>query len=530
MRQTLLRIPLDADWSFGFFQVPGFGLGLLLVLWILLGGYWLYRNRAEIQVGRLLVPGLLWFLVAYAIVIIPGWVQSGPRSVIAAQTMMIDQQTTSRQSLEQYKIRGNAYQQVYEYENAANDFQAMIDQAPDLDAGYLELAWLRATCPDPEFRDGEKAVNLAQSALETARTKTAIHYDTLAAAYAEAGDFEKAVLAEQGAAKAAEASVDPVIRERLQGIRNRLQQFTQQQPHRESRFVESFPQSLPIRGYGFLMFLGFIGAGLTASRLAARVGITSDVIWDLGIWGLLGGIVGARLFYLVQYHERVFGGKSGMALLTAPFELQEGGLVLLGGVLMGSAVFVGYCLYRGLKPLLMADIALPGFFVALAFGRLGCLMNGCCYGDRCELPWAIQFPLGSVPDMALVIRGFVSPDSPASMALHPSQIYSSLNALILAFLTATYFRYRNRDGAVLALGMLTYPITRFAIEYLRGDEMGQYGTGFTISQLVSIGLFTGGLVYLFWLSRRPRTITPIQAPNPKAPHTNTKQPASAAAG
>lgn len=530
MRQTLLRIPLDADWSFVFFQVPGFGFGLVLVLWILAGGYWLYRNRAELQVGRVLVPGLVWLAVAYAIVMIPRWVQKTPRSVIAAQTIAINEQMKSRQLLENYQIRGKAYEQVYEYENAAQDFQAMIEIAPDHEAGYLELAWLRATAPDPDSRDGQAAVQLAQSALETAKTKTALHYDTLAAAYAEAGDFERAVPAEQAAAKLAERSPDPLIRERLQDIRNRLEAYSAQKTYHEPRFAQTFPQSLPIRGYGFMMFLGFIGAGLTASRLAARVGITSDVVWDLGIWGLLGGIVGARLFYLVQYHERVFGGKSGLALLTAPFELQEGGLVLLGGVLMGSAVFIGYCLVKGLKPLLMADIALPGFFVALAFGRLGCLMNGCCYGDRCELPWAIQFPLGSVPDMALVFRGFISPESPFSMALHPSQIYSSINALILAFLTATYFRYRQRDGAVLALGMLTYPITRFAIEYLRGDEMGQYGTGFTISQLVSLGLFLGGWIYLFWLSRRPRTLTTAHVSNPQEAPANPKQPASAAAG
>ncbi|MCA9069656.1 MAG: prolipoprotein diacylglyceryl transferase [Planctomycetaceae bacterium] len=382
MRQTLLRIPLDADWSFGFFQVPGLGFGLLLVLWVLMGGYWLYRNRAEIQAGRLLVPGLLWLLVAYGIVVIPGWVQKGPRSVIAAQTAVIGDQTKTRQSLEPLQIRGKAYEQVYEYENAAQDFQAMIDVAPDYDGGYLELAWLRATCPDPEIRDGEKALGLAQSALGTANVKTAIHFDTLAAAYAETGDFEKAILAEETAAKAAELSPDPAIRARLQDIRQRLEKYTHQQPHHEARFAQTFPQSLPIQGYGFMMFLAFLGAGLTASRLAARVGLASDLIWDLAIWTLLGGLVGARLFYIVQKRDQVFGGKSGMDLVWAPFQLQEGGLVLLGGVLLGSVVFIGYCFARKWKLLLMADIALPGFFVALAFGRLGCLMNGCCYGDR----------------------------------------------------------------------------------------------------------------------------------------------------
>ena len=130
-------------------------------------------------------------------------------------------------------------------------------------------------------------------------------------------------------------------------------------------------------------------------------------------------------------------------------------------------------------------------------------MNGCCYGDRCELPWAIQFPIGSVPDTALVSRGFVLADETLVFGLHPSQIYMSLNAVVLAVLTHAYFRYRHRDGSVLALGWLAYPITRFVIEFVRGDEMGQFNTSFTISQWVSMGLFVSGLMYLGWLMRRP---------------------------
>jgi phosphatidylglycerol:prolipoprotein diacylglycerol transferase len=243
----------------------------------------------------------------------------------------------------------------------------------------------------------------------------------------------------------------------------------------------------------------------------------------LGILALIGGIVGARIFYLVQYHEHLFRDKSGLEWLLVPLQLQEGGLVLLGGLIFGSVIFLGYAYHRKLNPLLMADIALPGFFVALAFGRLGCLMNGCCYGDRCELPWAIEFPLGSVPDMALVIRGFVAPESLESMPLHPTQIYSSLDALILAVLTIIYFRFRGRDGEVLALGMLTYPITRFSIEYLRGDEMGQFGTGLTISQLVSLGLFLSGLAFAFWLGRRPRQAAPGKSIPPRQTAERSKE-------
>ena len=83
-----------------------------------------------------------------------------------------------------------------------------------------------------------------------------------------------------------------------------------------------------------------------------------------------------------------------------------------------------------------------------------------------------------------------------------TSLSGSLNALLLAFLTARYFRLPHRDGAVLAVGWLTYPITRFVIEYLRGDELGKFNTSLTISQWVSIGMLLSGIVYTTWLTRQ----------------------------
>ena len=141
---------------------------------------------------------------------------------------------------------------------------------------------------------------------------------------------------------------------------------------------------------------------------------------------------------------------------------------------------------------------MPSFFIGLAFGRFGCFLNGCCYGDHCTLPWAVTFPHGSVPFAALVARGFLSPDAAASLPLHPTQLYSVMNAFVLAFLTAMCFRHRRCDGAVLALALIVYPFTRIVIETLRGDEMGQFGTGLTISQLLSCGVMAVGIGLGAW--------------------------------
>lgn len=259
---------------------------------------------------------------------------------------------------------------------------------------------------------------------------------------------------------------------------------------------------LPVYGYGFMLFVGFILATWWAGRRAAHVGLSNDHVWDGAMCLLIGGIVGARVWYLVQYGGRVFAGLGLRESIQAVFQLQEGGLVLYGGIVGGSILFALYSRAKGVRALLLADVLVPSFFVGLGFGRLGCFLNGCCFGDRCELPWAVQFPQGSVPYEILLSRGVIPPDAVASLPLHPTQVYSAINAFLIAALLHAYFRYRPRNGSVVALAMATYPITRFVIELLRDDELGQFNTGLTISQWFSILLCPIGLAFVFWLSSR----------------------------
>jgi phosphatidylglycerol---prolipoprotein diacylglyceryl transferase len=247
------------------------------------------------------------------------------------------------------------------------------------------------------------------------------------------------------------------------------------------------------------------------ARRVRRLGIESETAWDLGLWLFAFGLFGARLFYILQYPGRVFfhpdgSGKSFGELLAAPFSLWDGGLVVVGCIPFAVAGFFLFCHRRKLRPLAVGDAVIPSFFIGLAIGRIGCLLNGCCWGDRCDLPWAISFPRdGGVTFGALMSAGFLPPDATWTFPLHPTQLYSALNALVLAALTAAYFRTRPKPGSVAALGCLLYPVSRFLIEFLRGDEMGQFGTALTISQWYCIGLFGVGLVFTAWLNRH-RTI------------------------
>ncbi|MEX0725062.1 MAG: prolipoprotein diacylglyceryl transferase [Planctomycetaceae bacterium] len=262
--------------------------------------------------------------------------------------------------------------------------------------------------------------------------------------------------------------------------------------------------ALPIYGYGFMLFVAFVAGGWLATGRAKSVQMDPNWIWDAGLWMFVGGIFGARLFYCVQYPKIVFGGKSGLPLLLAFFDLPSGGIVLYGGVIGGGIAFFLFCHRKKISPLKLADVLAPSVFVGLMFGRIGCLLNGCCFGDRCELPWAIEFAKGSVPYDVLLSRGFLTGAERATFPLHPTQVYSAINALFLAILLTVYYPRRSRDGAVLALGWIIYPVTRFMIEFLRGDEMGKFGTSFTIAQWVGVGLFVSGLVFWQMISRQPQ--------------------------
>ena len=129
-------------------------------------------------------------------------------------------------------------------------------------------------------------------------------------------------------------------------------------------------------------------------------------------------------------------------------------------------------------------------------GRIGCFLNGCCWGDACQLPWAVQFPRDSGPWRSEVARGLIAPSSEHSLPLHPTQLYSTIDGFVLMFLLLTFYPLRKRDGEVIALLMVTYPILRFLVEQLRNDE-GIFLLGMTISQVISVVLFTIGVLGIF---------------------------------
>lgn len=272
----------------------------------------------------------------------------------------------------------------------------------------------------------------------------------------------------------------------------------------------AFQDGLPIFGYGFMLFVAVATGGWWAARRAERERLASEKIWDLAFCLFLSGIAGARLFYLVQYHDRVFQGVTSLPeFVIAVVNLSNGGIVLYGGLIAAAVGFFSFCAVNRIRPLALLDIITPSIFLGIGFGRIGCFLNGCCYGDQTNLPWGVCFPRDSATFGSLVEKKLLDPDALCTPALHPTQIYSAIDGFVLATLTAWYFTRRRRNGEVFAIGLTLYPITRFLIEFIRGDEPGLFGTRFTISQWISAGMFLVAIGYIVFLSRRPAVREPI---------------------
>ena len=265
---------------------------------------------------------------------------------------------------------------------------------------------------------------------------------------------------------------------------------------------------IPIFGYGVMLFVGIVLALGLASWRSEHDGISPEVMLDLVVWLVVSGIIGGRMFFLLRYWDETFADKTGASALFAAINLSSGGLVLHGAILGGVIALFLFCYRRRLNPWRIADIIMPSVFVGIAIGRIGCLLNGCCFGGICELPWAIQFPADSVPFQAYVARGFIPPDAPASPPLHPTQIYSTIDGLVIACVLLAYSPYKRRVGDIFGAGLLMYGITRFLVELLRSDEVGLFGTWFTGGQWISLMLIPIGIAILTvpqeWL-RGPET-------------------------
>lgn len=261
--------------------------------------------------------------------------------------------------------------------------------------------------------------------------------------------------------------------------------------------------------FGLLVVLGCFGAlRLTAWR-ARRERLDPENVYGLAVWLFTGGVIGARLLYVLQHHETIHHPSD-------IFRVWQGGIVFYGciiGGLIGSVLYWRRCPFP-FRP--MADAVAPALMVGVALGRLGCFCNGCCYGAVTHLPWGVSFPARTLPWANHVASGLIPLSAAHSLPVHPTQLYAALDGVLILALLTWYFPRRRRDGEVMALLMLAYPVVRFIEESLRADE-APFLAGMTISQDISVLLFACGAVFWAWLLRQPaqRHADPVRIETPR---------------
>jgi phosphatidylglycerol---prolipoprotein diacylglyceryl transferase len=257
------------------------------------------------------------------------------------------------------------------------------------------------------------------------------------------------------------------------------------------RLLELGP--ITVYTYGVLLAAAYL-FGLQLARVRAKQrGLDANRVLDLGIYIIISALVGAKLLLLITDFKSFTADPR--ELLT----LARSGGVFYGGLIVAVVVALWYIRRVGLPLWTTCDVFAPGIALGHVVGRFGCLFAGCCYGKPTTRPWGITF---TDPFAAANVG------TPLGVALHPTQLYEAgAELLILIVLLVTERKGRPFPGRTFWLYMLLYAISRFIIEFYRGDDRGTVGM-FSTSQFISIVLAPLAIVMLVYLSR-------VVTPEPK---------------
>ncbi len=245
--------------------------------------------------------------------------------------------------------------------------------------------------------------------------------------------------------------------------------------------------NFPVTSYGIWLAAGMLLALMAASRLAARDGLPKDRIYDLGLWTLLGGLLGSKiLMYLVDDNVHVFS-----------LDFLRSGGVVYGGIIGGFiAVAVLVRMYK-LPFWKVADAFAPAVALGQAFGRQGCFAAGCCWGKPTDLFFGVHFTEAGHEYTGVPMYG----PSGNDLFLYPTQLIESFTMLAVFLFLYWLHKRKKFDGQILIAYGIIYSIFRFSIEFIRDDPRGDlFGlttlTGLSTSQLASLMVAFASVIFM----------------------------------
>lgn len=230
-------------------------------------------------------------------------------------------------------------------------------------------------------------------------------------------------------------------------------------------------------------------------KAAEKQGIPAQKSLNALLFAFIFAIVGARLYYCLQ-HVSFF-----VAHPAEVFALWKGGFASYGGFIGGVLAAVLYLKKARISVWKFADCCAPSIAIGVFLTRIGCFMNGCCFGKVSHFPWAVRFPQGSGPHIQQLINGQISGTENLSLPIHPTQIYHSITGFVLFLLLIYLRKYKRVDGQLFLIFAALYSLSRFLIEFYRGDTTRGFVSILSLPQLFSLvivvlaGYF---LIFKFW--------------------------------
>jgi phosphatidylglycerol---prolipoprotein diacylglyceryl transferase len=300
-----------------------------------------------------------------------------------------------------------------------------------------------------------------------------------------------------------------------------------------------FGHEIPVYGYGFMLVLAFLACVASGQWLARRMGIDPELVVNAVLVALVSGIIGARICAVVENWHDYTAGRSVWGGILNVINIREGGLTFYGGLLLATPCCIAYAWWNKIPIRRGMDLVAPVLMIGLGLGRIGCFLNGCCYGEQCDLPWGVRFPYFSYAYVEQFDQGRLTPppplltetsrrtltlappDSPAiqsdprlraladqskSLPVQPTQLYSAFTAFLLAALLIAYLGLPHIDGRVFALMLILEGIARYVLEMIRVEPSVLNVTfrgetyGLSISMILGAAIVIAGLAMWILLS------------------------------
>jgi phosphatidylglycerol---prolipoprotein diacylglyceryl transferase len=237
---------------------------------------------------------------------------------------------------------------------------------------------------------------------------------------------------------------------------------------------------ISIKTFGVTFAIGFLACGAVVARRLREIGKPVDWAYEITFAALIGGVIGARVYYLIENASTLHGSILGNVFSGS-------GLVWYGGAIGGAIGVIGWMRWRGVLELRMLDMCATALALGYAIGRIGCQVSGDGdYGIPSKLPWAMGYPHGTVP-------------TPPGVTVQPTPIYETVAMCLLAY-GLWRLRDRARPGVVFALYLLGSGLERFLVEFIRRNN--EVLIGLTAPQLESVALVAIGAAWLWLMARR----------------------------